>query len=76
MRLIDADVLKESVRKKFAALSDRCEINELVNAAQTIEAIPVEWLEAHRMEYCEDWGVVPASIGMALIMWQKERGER
>ena len=45
MRLIDADALKESVRAKFKTLPDRCEINELVNAAPTIDAIPEEWLE-------------------------------
>lgn len=45
MRLIDADALKESVREKFRALPDRCEVNELVNAAPTVDAIPVEWLK-------------------------------
>ena len=44
MRLIDAEGLKQAVRKKFPALPDRCEINELVNAAPTVEAIPLEWL--------------------------------
>ena len=43
-KLIDAEALKESVRKKFTAIPDRCEVNELVNAAPTIDAIPVEWL--------------------------------
>ena len=73
MRLINADVLKESVRKKYAALSDRCEINELVNAAPTIDAIPVEWLKKHKTEYFEDWGDEPVTIERALIMWQKEQ---
>ena len=44
MRMIDAEQLKQAVRKKFSALADRCEINELVNAAPTVEAIPLEWL--------------------------------
>ena len=44
MRPIDAEQLKQAVRKKFLALADRCEINELVNAAPTVEAIPLEWL--------------------------------
>ena len=43
-RLISADALKVSVRKKFKDLPSRCEINGLVNAAPTIDAIPVEWL--------------------------------
>ena len=44
MRLIDAEGLKRAVREKFPALPDRCEINELVNAAPTVEAIPLEWI--------------------------------
>lgn len=44
MKLIDAEQLKQAVRKKFPELADRCEINELVNAAPTVEAIPLEWL--------------------------------
>lgn len=45
MRLIDAEALKESVREKFKALLDRCEINGLVNAAPTVDAIPVDWIK-------------------------------
>ena len=44
MRLIDAEELKCAVRKKFPALPDRCEINELVNAAPIVNAIPLEWI--------------------------------
>ena len=44
MRLIDAEQLKQAVRKKFPALPDRCEINELVNAAPTVDAIPIDIL--------------------------------
>lgn len=46
MRLIDAESLKAAVRAKFPALADRCEINELVNSAPTVDAVPVvhgEW---------------------------------
>ena len=44
MRLIDAEQLKQAVRKKFPELADRCEINELVNAAPTVDAIPTDIL--------------------------------
>jgi hypothetical protein len=44
MRLIDAEGLKRAVREKFPALPDRCEINELVNAAPTVDAIPTDIL--------------------------------
>lgn len=54
MRPIDADALKQSVREKFKGLSDRCEINELVNAAPTIDAIPVEWIKARHKNWCWD----------------------
>lgn len=46
---------------------------EDVRNAPTIDAIPVEWLEAHETEYIDDWGYEPVSIGMALNMWQKEQ---
>ena len=49
-----------------------CIDNALENAP-TIDAIPVEWLEAHRTEYFEDWGNEPVTIEQALIMWQKEQ---
>jgi len=39
MRLIDAEQLKQAVRKKFPTLVDRCEINELVNAAPAVEVV-------------------------------------
>ena len=38
-----------------------------------VDAIPVEWLEAHRTEYFEDWGNESVTIEQALIMWQKEQ---
>jgi hypothetical protein len=39
MRLIDAEELKCAVRKKFSGLPDRCEINELINAAPIVEIV-------------------------------------
>ena len=40
---------------------------------EVVDAIPVEWLKAHRTEYFEDWGDEPVTIEQALIMWQKEQ---
>jgi len=78
MRLIDGDALKESVRKKFKSIPDRCEINGLVNAAPTIDAIPVEWLESKRKEALHE-GMRPdevEAVEMVLWMWQKEQEVR
>lgn len=84
MRLIDGDALKDEMRAGCVPIGlggitgvtgDDDSIEDYIDNAPTIDAIPVEWLEAHKMDYIDDWGVVPVSIGMALIMWQKERGE-
>lgn len=78
-RLISADALKESVRKKFKALSDRCEINGLVNAAPTIDAIPVEWLESVLNE-AKEYPMVDRELIVAIPYlikrWQKEQEAR
>ena len=73
MRLIDADALPIVTRGKnhhrkyvFADITD----------APTIDAIPVEWLEAHAREYYEDWGEEPITVENALKMWQKEQEAR
>ena len=74
MRLIDADALKESVRKKFKALPDRCEINELVNAAPTIDAIPVEWLKGLMLSTEDDFD--KDEFAWIMREWQKEQEAR
>lgn len=71
MRLIDAEALKESVRKKFEALHDRCEINGLVNAAPAIDAIPVEWLKEQTKN---NDGYCGTLIRGLLSEWWKEQG--
>ena len=70
MRLIDAEQLKQAVRKKFPALPDRCEINELVNAAPTVEAIPLEWLN-DRMQKPQITCSNP--FGFVLAEWLEEQ---
>ena len=42
----------------------------------TIDAIPVEWLKAHKTEYLDDWGEDPVSVEAALRIWQKEQEAR
>lgn len=74
VRLVDADALKQSVRKKFKALSDRYEINELVNAAPTIEAIPVEWLEGLMLSTEDD--VDKVEFAWIMREWKSERKEQ
>ena len=78
MRLIDADALNKELQKRVGSPTDDklYEVNLCIIDAPTIDAIPVEWLEAHKMDCIDDWGVVPVSIGMALTMWQKEQEAR
>lgn len=67
-RLVDADALKVAVRKKFKDLPSRCEINGLVNAAPTVDAIPVEWLQKWPKSLREG-----AYVRNILTDWQKEQ---
>ncbi len=68
-RLIDADALKGSVRKKFKAFPDRCEINELVNAAPVIDAIPVEWLK--RLMFSRDDDIDKVEFAWIMRKWEE-----
>ena len=73
-RLIDADALKVAVRKKFKDLPSRCEINGLVNAAPTINAIPIEWLEGSLLSTGDD--VDKVAFVRIMRKWQKEQEAR
>lgn len=71
MRLVDAEQLKQAVRKKFPELADRCEINELVNAAPTVDAISIEWMVSWINRHPNDLrGAWFVSLEME---WRKER---
>ena len=37
--LIDREKLKSAIRNKFTGLSDRCEINEIINAQPTVDSV-------------------------------------
>ena len=73
MRLIDAEQLKQAVRKKFPELADRCEINELVNAAPTVDAIPLEWLTDKELNSERDLSCAAWQI---LSEWKQEQAEQ
>ena len=51
-------------------------IKAKITKQPAVDAIPVEWLKAHRTEYFEDWGDEPVTIDRALIMWQNEQEAR
>ena len=78
MRIGDLDALYDCVEARYRLSSgeehkaERALLDAICEMP-TIPAIPVEWLEAHRTEYFEDWGNEPVTIEQALIMWQKEQ---
>ena len=74
-RLIDADALKVAVRKKFKDLPSRCEINGLVNAAPTVDAIPVEWMEDRIYDMKRD-PLYRRYAEMLLMEWLQEWKEQ
>lgn len=77
MRPIDANALKESVRKKFMALPDRCEVNELVNAAPTVDAIPVEWLKQQFYDNpASQWAEKCRDVFTGWQKWQRLQKEQ
>lgn len=88
MRIIDADALERQIQEAYCAECDdyngiRCRAcsNDdalfQVDAAPTIAAIPVEWLESKRKEALHE-GMRPdevEAVEMVLWMWQKEQEE-
>lgn len=45
--LISRTAAKEAIRKKFLNISDRCEINEVLNSMPVVDAVPVNWISAY-----------------------------
>lgn len=78
MRLISAEELKAKVRDKYKALPDRCEINELINAAPTIDAIQVEWIKDRLNKMLNGTASAEScfAIQVMLVDWQKEQEAR
>ena len=75
MRLIDADALNKELQRRVGSPTDDklYEANLVIIEAPTIDAIPVEWLKAHKTISIEDWGEEPVTVGAALMIWQKEQ---
>lgn len=83
MRLVDADALPNELFKKHVHDCEELEpmmyfedAVKVVENSPTIDAIPVEWLEAHKTISIEDWGEEPVTVGAALMIWQKEQEAR
>lgn len=88
MRIIDADALERQIQEAYCAECENyngircraCSIDDAliqVDAAPTIAAIPVEWLESKRKEALHE-GMRPdevEAVEMVLWMWQKEQEE-
>jgi len=85
MRLVDADALKTEFDKNCAmecACCDHATCNHvgnavgcgLVDAAPTVDAIPVEWLEKQADYARSEWDYDSCEgIRMVLKAWQKEQ---
>ena len=71
MRLIDADALLENQPKGCYRTSD------WINAAPTIDAIPVEWMEK-QAEYARSKWDYDTCEGIRIVLkeWQKEQEAR
>ena len=88
MKLIDADKLREAVEFHVTSVSvcgtvaearGMTQFKEIcledIDNAPTIDAIPVEWLEAHDSEGNE-FGRRYITVVEALSMWEKEQEAR
>ena len=76
MRIIDADALREKCGEWYTEEGTEegfiGTLKGLLDAAPTIDAIPVEWLEEHDSEGNE-YGRRYISVVEALSMWQQEQ---
>ena len=76
MRLIDADVLLEDLKNRadwfkkgeYIPISAE-EFTEIVDESETVDAIPVEWIEK---EYCKMMCGLPMSVSQMLKIWGEE----
>lgn len=80
MVLIDGEKLQDAVQGAIDVMEahgmntvSATSLKAIIKCAPTIDAIPVEWLEAHKTEYLDDWGEEPVSVEAALRIWQKEQ---
>lgn len=80
MRLIDADALKDEMRAGCVPIDlggitgitgDDDSIEDYIDAAPTIDAIPVEWLRQYQSKMPNTAAVM--GVDVVLRMWQKEQ---
>ena len=80
MRLIDADALKDNFfdNAPFEMMWDRGDIRHKIDEMPTIDAIPVSWLRAMRLEHPEiDMErLYDAVTRMVLALWENEQEGR
>lgn len=79
MRLVDADALKEDVEFQQGHMFPEdlsYRIPRMIDNAPTIDAIPVEWLEAQNnsTEYYKT--IQGQAVELILELWQKEQEAR
>lgn len=94
MRFIDADALKICLQGHYGVIEQDCSISEKfadgaisgidaamfeVDAAPTVDAIPVEWLREKIKEHTDGEGwqdYLANAFGLCTEEWQKEHGEK
>lgn len=68
-RLIDADKLKIVIHRAY---SDDLEILDKIDEAETVEAIPMDWIKEKQDELVSDYKYI---IDWLILEWKKEQGE-
>lgn len=73
-RLIDADKLRTVIHRAY---SDDLEILDKIDDAETVDAIPIDWIN-QRIETLAETGGLLANLGAALVMkmvdeWKQEQ---
>ena len=72
--LISREAAKAAIRNKFITIPMRCEVNEILNAIPTVDAIPVEWMRDKMRGYASSLkSTETAALVMVMQMWQKEQ---
>ena len=75
-RLIDADALNKELQQRVGSPTDDklYEANLVIIEAQTIDAIPVEWLRDKMRGYASSLKSTEMdAVVMVMQMWQKEQ---
>lgn len=78
MRLVDANELKHEIVGTIPMMATvRIPIKHKIDAAPTIDAIPVEWMREKMRGYASSLkSTETAALVMVMQMWQKEQEAR